>query len=173
MNMSPKVRPWWLRYPLMFGTSLLWLYKVLHLPRAILPRDFKAVVNNWTHEMFWELIRSRFKSAYIDQPCYFKMPTSFKPKAQVAPQHQLPESEIKKFYTQGFLGPFDAFSHDEMMDFKREVLALENEKSKECAHESSTSSPSSSTPVQATVDASRLGLDMAYHSRLGRIYGFR
>ena len=35
------------------------------------------------------------------------------------------ETEIRQFYTQGFLGPFDAFSHDEMMDFKREVLALE------------------------------------------------
>ena len=58
------------------------------------------------------------------------MPTSFKPKAQVAPQYQMSEKDIKQFYTQGFLGPFDAFSHDEMMDFKREVLALENEKSK-------------------------------------------
>jgi non-haem Fe2+, alpha-ketoglutarate-dependent halogenase len=130
MNMSPKVRPLWQRLLLMFGTSILWAYKALHLPRFILPRDFKSIVNNWTHEMFWILMKSRFTEASIDQTCYFKMPTSFKPKAKVAPQFQLPESEIKKFYTQGFLGPFDAFTHDEMMDFKREVLALENEKSK-------------------------------------------
>jgi non-heme Fe2+,alpha-ketoglutarate-dependent halogenase len=130
MNMSPKVRPLWMRLLLMFGTSLLWAYKTLHLPRFILPRDIKSVVNNWTNEMFWTLIKSRFTEASIDQTCYFKMPTSFKPKAQVAPQYQMSETEIKKFYTQGFLGPFDAFSHDEMMDFKREVLALENEKSK-------------------------------------------
>ena len=38
------------------------------------------------------------------------MPTSFKPKAQVAPQYQMSEKDIKQFYTQGFLGPFDAFS---------------------------------------------------------------
>ena len=130
MNMSPKVRPLWQRVLLMFGTSLLWAYKALHLPRFILPRDIKSVVNNWTHEMFWILIKSRFTKASIDQTCYFKMPATFKPKAQVPPQYQLPEKDIKLFYTQGFLGPFDAFSHDEMMDFKREVLALENEKSK-------------------------------------------
>ena len=59
MNMSPKVRPLWQRVLLMFGTAILWAYKVLHLPRFILPRDFKSVVNNWTHEMFWVLIKSR------------------------------------------------------------------------------------------------------------------
>ena len=129
MNMSPKVRPWWQRYLLMFGTGVLWAYKALHLPRFILPRDFKSVVNNWTHEMFWVLIKSGFTRAFIDQPCDFKMPTSFKPKAQVAPQFQMGEDQIRQFYTQGFLGPFDAFSHDEMIDFKREMLALENTKS--------------------------------------------
>jgi non-heme Fe2+,alpha-ketoglutarate-dependent halogenase len=114
----------------MVGTGILWAYKALHLPRKILPRDLKSVVNNWTHEMFWMLIKSWFTQAYIDQPSYFKMPTSFKPKAKVAPPYQMSESEIKLFYTQGFLGPYDAFSHDDMMDFKREVLALENVKSK-------------------------------------------
>ena len=38
MNMSPKVRPLWQRLLLMFGTSILWGYKVLRLPRFILPR---------------------------------------------------------------------------------------------------------------------------------------
>ena len=70
MNMSPKVRPLWMRLLLMFGTSLLWAYKALHLPRFILPRDIKSVVNNWTHEMFWVLMKSRFTEACIDQPCY-------------------------------------------------------------------------------------------------------
>ena len=47
MNMSPKVRPLWKRVLLMVGTSILWAYKALHLPRAILPRDLKSVVSNW------------------------------------------------------------------------------------------------------------------------------
>ena len=129
MNMSPKVRPLWQRVPLMIGTSLLLLYKFLHLPRFILPRDFRAVVTNWEYEMFWVLLKSGFTRAYIDQPCYFKMPTSFAPKAKVTPQFQLSEKEIRTFYEHGYIGPFDAFSHDEMMDFKKEVLRIEKEKS--------------------------------------------
>jgi non-haem Fe2+, alpha-ketoglutarate-dependent halogenase len=130
MNMSPKVRPLYLRVPLMFGTAILWAYKALHLPTAILPRDLKSVVTNWTHEMFWVLIKSWFTQAYIDQPSYFKMPTSFAPKAKVEPKYQMTEEDIKTFYTRGYIGPFDAFSHEEMMDFKKEVLALEKSKSK-------------------------------------------
>ena len=129
MNMSPKVRPLWQRLLLMIGTSILLAYKFLHLPRFILPRDFRAVVTNWEYEMFWVLLKSRFTQAYIDQPCYFKMPTSFAPKAKVAPQFQLSEKEIRTFYERGYLGPFDAFSHAEMMDFKKEVLRIEKEKS--------------------------------------------
>jgi non-heme Fe2+,alpha-ketoglutarate-dependent halogenase len=129
MNMSPKVRPLWQRVPLMIGTSLLLLYKFLHLPRFILPRDFRAVVTNWEYEMFWVLLKSGFTRAYIDQPCYFKMPTSFAPKAKVTPQFQLTEKEIRTFYERGYIGPFDAFSHSEMMDFKKEVLRIEKEKS--------------------------------------------
>ena len=68
MNMSPKVRPLWQRVPLMIGTSMLLLYKFLHLPRFILPRDFRSVVTNWEYEMFWVLLKSRFTRAYIDQP---------------------------------------------------------------------------------------------------------
>jgi non-heme Fe2+,alpha-ketoglutarate-dependent halogenase len=130
MNMSPKVRPLWQRLLLMVGTSILLVYKFLHLPRFILPRDFRAVVTNWEYEMFWVLLKSRFTRAYIDQPCYFKMPTSFAPKTKVAPQFQLSEKEIRTFYERGYLGPFDAFSHAEMMDFKKEVLRIEKEKSK-------------------------------------------
>ena len=130
MNMHPKLRPLWQRLLLMIGTAILWAYKALRLPRFILPRDLKSVVTNWEHEMFWVLIKSWFTRAYIDQPCYFKMPTSFAPKAKVAPEFQLSENEIRRFYEQGFLGPFDAFSREDMMDFKREVLALERTKSK-------------------------------------------
>src|SRR6266481_7200121 len=104
MNMSPKVGRLRQKVPLVIGTSLLLLYKFLHLPRFILPRDFRAVVTNWEYEMFWVLLKSGFTRAYIDQPCYFKMPTSFVPKAKVAPQFQLSEKEIRTFYERGYLG---------------------------------------------------------------------
>src|SRR6185369_3571309 len=98
MNMAPKVRPLWQRALLMFGTSLLWAYKASHLPRFMLPRDIKSVVNNWTHEMFWIWIKSRFTRASIAHTCYFKMPTSLKTKAQVTPHYQMAQKDIKLVY---------------------------------------------------------------------------
>lgn len=130
MNMHPKLHPLWLRLLLMTGTAILMAYKFLHLPRFILPRDVKSVVTHWEYEMFWMLIKSRFTKAYIDQPCYFKMPTSFQPKCEVAPEYRLSEDELHTFYERGFIGPFEAFSKEEMEGFKQEVLALENTVSK-------------------------------------------
>ncbi len=43
------------------------------------------------------------------RPCYFKMPTSFKPKAQVAPQYQLSETEIKQVLYAGLPGSVRCF----------------------------------------------------------------
>ncbi len=80
--------------------------------------------------MFWVLIRSGITRAYIDQPCEFKMPDSFEPKAQVEPQYQLTTDQIRRFNEEGFIGPFDAFSREEMADFHNEMLAAENTKSK-------------------------------------------
>ena len=35
------------------------------------------------------------------------------------------EDEIRQFYENGFIGPFDAFSREEMADFRKEMLAME------------------------------------------------
>jgi non-haem Fe2+, alpha-ketoglutarate-dependent halogenase len=130
MNMHPKLRPLWQRVPLMIGTFVLMAYKFLHLPKAILPRDLKSIVSHWEYEMFWVLIRSGFKRAYIDQPCYFKMPQKIEPKAKVAPEYQLGTDQLRAFYEKGYIGPFPAFSRQEMMDFKRELQVMEKTKSK-------------------------------------------
>jgi non-heme Fe2+,alpha-ketoglutarate-dependent halogenase len=130
MNMSPKVRPLWQRLPLMAGTFVLLVYKALHLPKSILPRDFKSIVTNWEYEMFWVLIKSWFKKAYIDQPCYFKMPTKIAPKCEVAPEFRLSHTDLKAFYEKGYIGPFDAFAREQMLDFKGELLAMEKTTSK-------------------------------------------
>lgn len=125
MNMHPKKRPLWQRIPIMAGLGGLWAYKALRLPTGILPRDFKAIVRNWDHEMFAKLIGSGVTRAYIDQPCYFKMPAKIEPKAEVAPEYRLSHAELKRFYTDGYLGPFDAFTPGQMQDFKKDLLAVE------------------------------------------------
>ena len=80
--------------------------------------------------MFWLLIKSGVSRAYIDEPCPFNIPTSFKPRAEVDPKYGMSETEIGQFYINGFIGPFDAFSREEMADFRKEMLAVENENSK-------------------------------------------
>jgi non-haem Fe2+, alpha-ketoglutarate-dependent halogenase len=106
------------------------IYKALHLPRRILPRDLRSIVTNWHYSMFWILIKSGLSRAYIDEPCAFKIPTTFKPRAEVDPAYVMSEKEIGQFYRNGFIGPFDAFSREEMADFRNEMLAMENENSK-------------------------------------------
>ena len=80
--------------------------------------------------MFTMLLGSGFTRAYIDQPCTLRMPTEFKPKADVPKPHQLSQQELKDFYVNGFIGPFDCFNPTEMAGFKKEMLAMEKTKSK-------------------------------------------
>jgi non-heme Fe2+,alpha-ketoglutarate-dependent halogenase len=129
MNMAPKVRPLWQRMAICFGLCVLVTYKFLRLPTAILPRDIKAIVRNWDFVMFWVCISSGLTKAYIDQPCRLRMPTEFKPKCDVPEEHRLSEQHLRDFYTKGFIGPFDCFDRDDMLDFKQEMLAMEKTKS--------------------------------------------
>ena len=125
MNLHPKERPRWQRAIAIPVLTLLMIYKILRLPRSILPRDIKAIVNNWDVRMFWVLISSGLTRAYIDQPCEFTMPTSCEPKVKVDPKWRLTEQQIRSFYANGFIGPLDAFSPEEMADFRDDMLDTE------------------------------------------------
>jgi len=126
MNMNPKLRPLWKRLLLTVAASGALVYKALHLPTSILPRDLRSILTNWEYETFWMLIKSRFTKAYIDQPCYFKMPKVIESKVDVAPEYRLSKQELRDFYEQGFIGPFDAFTPAQMSDFKQDLEAREN-----------------------------------------------
>ena len=130
MNLHPKVRPLWQRLLILPALLLLMVYKALRLPKGILPRAMRSITTHWDYSMFWMLIRSGLTRAYIDQPCQFAMPTTFAPKALVAPEYRLEQKQIRQFCEDGFLGPFDAFSREEMADFRVELLSIENTKSK-------------------------------------------
>ncbi|MCG8449944.1 MAG: phytanoyl-CoA dioxygenase family protein [Pirellulales bacterium] len=130
MNLHPKVRPLWQRAIILPALVLAMAYKALRLPKRVLPRALRSIVTHWDYRMFWLLIKSGIKRAYIDQPCDFKMPASFAPKASVATEYQLAERQIRQFYEDGFLGPFDAFSREEMADLRIKLLSLECTKSK-------------------------------------------
>lgn len=129
MNMHPKIRPFWQRALILPALVLLVAYKALHLPRRILPRDLQAIVTNWHYSMFWVLIKSGLTQAYIDEPCTFDVTGEHLPKAEVAPEFRMTEQEFSQFHRDGFIGPFDAFSQEEMAQLRQEMLAVENETS--------------------------------------------
>jgi non-heme Fe2+,alpha-ketoglutarate-dependent halogenase len=129
MNLHPKVRPLWQRLLIVPSLCVLMVYKALHLPRKILPRALRSIVTHWHYRMFWTLISSGVSRAYIDEPCEFRMPTTLEPKAEVESKYQFKSAELKQFYEDGFIGPIDAFSSEEMADFRNEMLAIEHTKS--------------------------------------------
>lgn len=130
MNLHPKIRPLWQRALILPALLLCVAYKALHLPKRILPRALRSIITHWDYKMYWLLIKSGITRAYIDQPCDFTMPDSFAPKVLVAPEYQLGKEQIRQFYEDGFLGPFDAFTPEEMTDFRVDLLSIENTKSK-------------------------------------------
>ena len=109
MNLHPKVRPLWQRILALPMLVAMMTYKVLGLPKKILPRALRSIATHWDYSMFGMLIKSGITRAYIDHPCEFKTPTTFEPKVSVEPKYQLGEEKIKQFYKDGFLGPLDAF----------------------------------------------------------------
>lgn len=129
MNMHPKLRPLWQRALILPALTFLFAYKALHLPRRILPRDLKAIVKNWHYSMFWTLIKSGLTKAYIDEPCTFDVTGKHLPKAEVNPEFRMTEAEFDQFHRDGFIGPFDAFTQEEMAQLRKEMLAVEKEKS--------------------------------------------
>lgn len=130
MNMAPKPRPLWQRIPAMVGLSVLALWKFCRLPSFFLPRAFRSIVQNWTWEMFWVLISSRITRTPIDQTCRYKPPASFEPRIKTRPEFQLTEDQIRGFHEKGYIGPFDAFSPEELKEFREELVAAQDTVSK-------------------------------------------
>ena len=129
VNLHPKERPLWQRAICLPAIASLMAYKGLHLPRGVLPRALRSIVTKWDYRMFSMLLGSGLTRAYIDQPCELRMADSFSPKTEVAPDLQLTADQIRSFYENGYLGPFDAFTREDMADFRDEMLAMEKTRS--------------------------------------------
>lgn len=126
MNLKPKLRPFWQRALAVPCLASLMAYKATGLPRGFLPRDLRSILNHWHYSQFWMLIKSGLTRAYIDEPCEFQRPEKFEPKAEVEPEFRFTEQQLTSFYENGFIGPIDAFSPQEMAEFRDEMLAAEN-----------------------------------------------
>ena len=75
----------------------------------------------WNNRMFWVTFKSGGKTIFYDYYCRLKEPKSYKPRASVVPEYQLTEEQIRDFYENGYVGPFDLLPLEEM-DCLRQYL---------------------------------------------------
>ncbi|MEM9556463.1 MAG: phytanoyl-CoA dioxygenase family protein [Acidobacteriota bacterium] len=111
---TPGLQPLWQRALRWFGVLFLAAWKALRLPRGVLPRPIRAIVEHWTWSTFRVVLGSFVSRAYIDQPCAFVAPDPVSPLGDVEPKHRLGQDELEAFYRDGWLPPFDVFSRDEI-----------------------------------------------------------
>lgn len=104
-----------------FSIKLAFLYflsrlKFLH---GLLPNELRDELPiGWNYQMFWLSFSTGGQKIYYDLYCRSKEPESFQPKAKVAPQFQLTEEQIKFFHDNGYIGPFDFLSPEEVKEMQ-------------------------------------------------------
>jgi non-heme Fe2+,alpha-ketoglutarate-dependent halogenase len=69
---------------------------------------------SWNSEMLRSFLFHGRERVYIDVACELDLPKSYEPATTVDPAHALSEAEIRKFWTDGYIGPFDLISPEEM-----------------------------------------------------------
>lgn len=112
------------------AVSVLALLKMLRAPKwLILPGKLRSMYVNWNGEMFKNYIFTLGSKLPHDQMCTPRLPDSFKPKVQVAPEHRLSEQDIRDFYRKGYLEPFSVFDPAEMEEFAELLLKRREEPS--------------------------------------------
>lgn len=128
---EPIKRPRLARWLLTAILCFLYVWRKLRLPKGMWPRQVRGILHNWTDSMFGILIKTRLKQAYPDQPCSLRQPATYKPKVDVAPEHKLADDDVKFFFENGYLPPFDAFSEQEVREFQAEIDVARKEV---CSH---------------------------------------
>lgn len=109
----------------MFSLKLAFLYTLAKLKfiHTFLPESLRDnLPTGWNNKMFWTAFYSGGKRIYFDYYCQLKEPKDYSPKASVKPEFQLSEEDIKFFYDNGYLGPFDLISSEEAENLRQDLL---------------------------------------------------
>jgi len=118
----PIRRPLFQRVVLTLGLAFIYVWRKLGLPRGFWSRQVRSVWAAWDDDTFKVLMSSWITRAYIDQACTLAPPTTLEPKADVDSQYRLSPDEIASFWKNGWIGPYRAFSEDEIKELGRRVL---------------------------------------------------
>ncbi len=98
-----------------FSIKLFFLYTLAKLKfiHAFLPDSLNnKLPTGWNKEMFWMAFKSGGRKLYYDYYSQLKQPESYQPKTSVEPEFELSEEDIKFFYDNGYIGPFDLMPSD-------------------------------------------------------------
>ena len=117
--MHPLVHKLWLRPKLAFGYVLAKL-RFLH---GLLPKSsIDQLPLGWNNHMFWTAFKSGGYKVYLDYYCKLKTPDSYEPKVLVDREYRFSQEEIEFFYENGYLGPFDLMSSNEVEQVREHLL---------------------------------------------------
>lgn len=111
-----------MKFNFIYSLRLAFLYTVAKLKfiHPLLPESLtEELPTGWNGEMFWTAFMSGGERFYYDYYCEYKQPQNYLPKAPVAPEFQLSEQDIQSFHENGFIGPFDLVSPEEMAELRQ------------------------------------------------------
>ncbi|MEM9927422.1 MAG: phytanoyl-CoA dioxygenase family protein [Cyanobacteria bacterium P01_D01_bin.50] len=92
------------------------------VPKSL--KDKLPTSTGLNNRMFWTAFKSRGKRVYLDYYSKLKEPVSYKPKAVVDSQYKLTEEDIRFFHENGYIGPFDLISSDEVKQIREHLVDL-------------------------------------------------
>lgn len=101
------------------------LAKLEPLHRFLPDRVLYRLPLSWNSEMLRSFLIHRRDRIYIDVFCELDLPRSFAPRTRASdPAYALSEREVRTFYRDGYLGPFDLCPAQEMRDRADAMWAL-------------------------------------------------
>lgn len=93
--------------------------------QTLLPDTIKnSLPTGWNNQMFWVAFKSGGDKLYFDYYIKLKEPIDYKPKAIVDSKFELTEKDIKFFYENGYIGPFDLMPSDKAEQIKERLVKL-------------------------------------------------
>lgn len=100
--------------------AILFVLSRLHFLHGLFPSNIREELPiGWNYKMFWTAFSTGGNKIYFDLYCRTKEPKSYKSKANVkAPDLQLTEEQIKFFHDNGYVGPFDLLSANEVGELR-------------------------------------------------------
>ncbi|HAC65787.1 MAG TPA: hypothetical protein DCF68_20220 [Cyanothece sp. UBA12306] len=110
---------------------LIFLIVKLKFLQPLLPKSIRdELPTGWNNYMFWVAFKSGGKKVFFDYYCKMKEPESYAPKIKVKAEYQLTEADIRSFYENGYIGPFDlGYSEEEIQKLPEILVETSNKES--------------------------------------------